>query len=92
MTATIRPADSRSTTGDADLDPVGEMFASRSVPVHLVRGGLGLVLLVVGLAMAHTSALWLLLVPLTVVCWRGCMSCWTIGLIATRARTCSLPK
>ncbi len=69
---------------------MGELFASRSVGVHLVRGLVGLVLLVVGLAMAHASALWLLLVPLTVACWRGCMSCWTIGLIATRAKTCRL--
>lgn len=71
-------------------DLVGEMFASRSVPVHLARGVVGLVLLVLGLALAHVSAWWLLLVPLTVVSWRGCMSCWTIGLIATRARSCSM--
>lgn len=71
-------------------DLVGAMFASRSVPVHYARGLLGLVLLVAGLGLAHRSALWLLLVPVTVVLWRGCMSCWTLGLMATRARTCPI--
>jgi hypothetical protein len=67
-------------------DLVGEMFASRSVPVHYARGLVGLLLLVAGLGLAHLSAWWLLLVPLTVVLWRGCMSCWTLGLMATRAK------
>lgn len=71
-------------------DPVGEMFASRSVPVHLARGIAGLVLLVAAFALAQISALWLLLVPVTLVLWRGCVSCWTLGLMATRARTCPI--
>jgi len=75
----------------AEPDLVGAMFASRSVAVHYARGLVGLVLLVLGLGLTHRSALWLLLVPVTVVLWRGCMSCWTLGLIATRARTCKLP-
>ncbi len=79
---------SGSTTPLPDVDPVGEMFASRSVAVHLVRGIVGLVLVVLGLGLAHVSAWWLLLVPLAVVSWRGCVSCWTLGLIATRARAC----
>jgi hypothetical protein len=72
------------------VDPVGAMFASRSVPVHLARGVAGLVLLVAAFALAHLSALWLLLIPVTVVLWRGCVSCWTLGLMATRARTCPI--
>ncbi|MDP2774225.1 MAG: hypothetical protein Q8O61_11795 [Nocardioides sp.] len=71
-------------------DPVGAMFASRSVPVHVARGIAGLVLLISAFALAHVSALWLLLIPVTVVLWRGCVSCWTLGLIATRARTCPI--
>lgn len=69
-------------------DLVGAMFASRSVPVHLLRGVVGLVLVVAGLGLASVSAWWLLLVPVAVVLWRGCPTCWTMGLIATRARTC----
>ncbi|MGA8257589.1 MAG: hypothetical protein WB767_13525 [Nocardioides sp.] len=72
-------------------DLVGAMFASRSVAVHWARGIAGLVLLVAALALVHRSALWLLLVPVTVVLWRGCMSCWTLGLMATRAQTCRVP-
>lgn len=71
-------------------DLVGQMFASRSLAAHYARGLAGLLLLVAGLGLAHRSALWLLLVPVTVVLWRGCMSCWTLGLVATRARTCPL--
>lgn len=73
-------------------DLVGAMFASRSLAAHYARGLVGLVLLVAGLGLAHRSALWLLLVPVTVVLWRGCMSCWTLGLMATRARACPLPR
>ncbi len=85
MTTTVRPAPPQ------EPDLVGAMFASRSLAVHYARGLLGLVLLVAGLGLAHRSALWLLLVPLTVVLWRGCMSCWTLGLMATRAKACPLP-
>lgn len=75
-------------TEQEEPDLVGALFASRSVTEHYLRGFVGLVLLVAGLGLAHRSALWLLLVPVTVVLWRGCMSCWTLGLMATRARTC----
>lgn len=73
-----------------DVDPVGEMFASRSVPVHVARGVAGLVLLVAAIALAPLSAVWLLLIPVTVVMWRGCVSCWMLGLMATRARSCPI--
>ena len=83
MTQTLPP-----TSHEAEPDLVGALFASRSVAVHLLRGVVGLVLVVVGLALAHVSPLWLLLVLPAVVLWRGCPTCWTIGLGATRARTC----
>lgn len=69
-----------------DVDPVGEMFASRSVLVHVARGVLGLLLVVGGLALTPVSAWGLLLVPLGILAWRGCPTCWTMGLIATLAR------
>ncbi|WP_139984104.1 hypothetical protein [Nocardioides litoris] len=68
-----------------EVDPTFRMFASRSVAEHVARGVLGLVLLVAGIALAQAvSAWWLLLLPLTVVLWRGCPTCWVMGLIATR--------
>ena len=63
-----------------------QMFASRSVAVHVVRGVLGLVVLVAGIALAGRSGWWLLLLPLTVVLWRGCPTCWVMGLIATNGK------
>ncbi|MCW2812627.1 MAG: hypothetical protein JWN84_82 [Nocardioides sp.] len=67
-----------------EVDPTFLMFASRSIAVHVVRGVLGLVVLVAGIALAGQSGWWLLLLPLTVVLWRGCPTCWVMGLIATR--------
>lgn len=76
----------RPPTESGDADPVGEMFASRSVVVHVARGLVGLLLVVGGLALTTSSAWGLLLVPVGVVAWRGCPTCWTLGLIATVAR------
>jgi hypothetical protein len=70
-----------------EVDPTFELFASRSVTEHVVRGVLGLVVLVAGIALAQVSGWWLLLLPVTVVLWRGCPTCWLMGLIATRSRS-----
>lgn len=62
-------------------------FASRSVGRHYARGALGLLALVaavVGAAAATPAALGLLIV--TVVSWRGCPTCWVVGLIQTQER------
>lgn len=68
-------------------DLVGALFASRSVPIHLARGAAGVLLLAVALALTVlVSPLWLLLGLGSVVLWRGCVSCWALGLTATRAR------
>ena len=62
-------------------------FASRSVERHYARGAVGLLALlaaVVGAAAATPAALALLIV--TVVSWRGCPTCWMVGLIQTHER------
>jgi hypothetical protein len=62
-------------------------FASRSVPVHYARGVVGLlaaVAAVLGVALGAPAALLLLLV--TVAAWRGCPTCWAVGLMQTRER------
>jgi hypothetical protein len=66
-------------------------FASASVPRHLLRGLIGLLALagaLTGPAVAGPAALVLLVV--TVAAWRGCPTCWTVGLLATidRDRDC----
>lgn len=69
-----------------DEDPVARMFASRSVTEHLVRGVVGLVLIVAALAYAGTTPWSLLLAVPALVAWRGCPTCWTLGLMATISR------
>ncbi|GAA1912371.1 hypothetical protein [Nocardioides hwasunensis] len=70
-------------------DPVLAMFASRSVPRHLVRGALGLPMLVAAFALVPwLGPLALLLVVPAVVLLRGCPTCWALGL----AQTCAVPR
>ena len=60
-------------------------FASRSVARHLARGVLGLVAAVaavVGAALGVPAMLALLVV--TLAAWRGCPTCWAVGLMETR--------
>ena len=62
-------------------------FASRSVTQHYVRGALGLLALVAAFAGAVAgmpAALASLI--LTVVAWRGCPTCWAVGLMQTCER------
>ena len=62
------------------------MFASRSVPRHLVRGALGLPMLVAAFALVPwLGPLALLLLAPAVVLLRGCPTCWALGLAQTRA-------
>lgn len=67
-------------------DAVASVFASRSVTEHVLRGILGLVLVVVALAYSGSSPWALLLVVPAVVAWRGCPTCWALGLAATLSR------
>jgi hypothetical protein len=62
-------------------------FASSSVPVHLLRGVVGLTLLIAAFALVPTlGPLALVLAPFGVLALRGCPTCWAIGLGATIAR------
>lgn len=66
-------------------------FASSSVRVHLYRGALGLALAVAAVALIGVvGAVSLLLLVPAVVAWRGCVSCWALGLVQTRA-VCKVP-
>ena len=62
------------------------LFASRSVAEHVLRGVLGLALVVVALAQARSHPAALLLALPAVVLWRGCPTCWALGLAATVSR------
>ena len=61
------------------------MLASSSVARHYARGAVGLLALVaaaLGAALGVPAALALLVV--TAVAWRGCPTCWAVGLMQTR--------
>ncbi|MEV4805466.1 hypothetical protein AB0K18_36180 [Nonomuraea sp. NPDC049421] len=59
-------------------------FASASLPRHLARGALGFGALIASVALIPSiGPMSLLLAPLGVVAFRGCPTCWVIGLIQT---------
>ena len=61
-------------------------LASRSVREHLSRGAVGLTAAILAIVLAPVvgpGSLVLLLV--TVFAWRGCPTCWTVGLLGTLA-------
>ncbi|MDZ5662602.1 hypothetical protein SFC79_12580 [Nocardioides sp. S-58] len=63
------------------------MFASRSVPRHLVRGALGLPMMVAAFVLIPwLGPLALLLIVPAAVLLRGCPTCWALGL----AQTCAI--
>lgn len=61
-------------------------FASRSVPAHLVRGALGLGFAIAAIALiGPLGPVSLLLLLPAAIAWRGCVSCWALGLAQTRS-------
>ena len=70
-------------------------LASSSVREHIFRGAVGLAAAVLAIVLvAVVGPISLALLLLTAGAWRGCPTCWTIGLLGTLAddrarRTCS---
>jgi hypothetical protein len=53
---------------------------------HLLRGAAGLIAAVLAIALlARVGPVSLALLPLTALAWRGCPTCWTVGLFGTLA-------
>jgi hypothetical protein len=69
------------------------MFASRSVRAHWIRGALGLVAFIAAFALIGVlgPAALLLLVPAGLL-WRGCPTCWAVGLERTKAQSCPIRR
>ncbi|HEY9264056.1 hypothetical protein ACWEOO_20415 [Kribbella sp. NPDC004138] len=62
-------------------------FASASLPRHLLRGLIGFGSLIAAFALLPSvGPLSLLLLPVTLLAFRGCPTCWVIGLIETVSR------
>ena len=61
------------------------LFASKSVARHYVRGALGLALVLLGMLLTPAFGPSALLIGLpALVLWRGCPTCWTVGLMQTK--------
>lgn len=62
-------------------------FASSSVPRHLARGALGFGLIIGSIALVPTlGPAALLAAPLSLIAFRGCPTCWLVGLAQTVSR------
>jgi hypothetical protein len=71
------------------------MFASATVPRHLLRGLIGVAALIGTAALVPAvGAIGLLGLIVTPIAWRGCPTCWTVGLLQTigRSRACPAPR
>lgn len=65
----------------------GYEFASASLPRHLVRGVVGFGSLIGALALIPAvGPVSLVLAPIALVAFRGCPTCWLIGLAQTVSR------
>jgi hypothetical protein len=59
-------------------------FASTSLPRHLIRGVIGFGSLIAAFALIPAvGAISLLLLPVTLLAFRGCPTCWVVGLLET---------
>ena len=73
-------------------------LASSSINKHLLRGAVGLLAAVLAIALvARVGPVSLALLPVAVLAWRGCPTCWTVGLVGTLAddrarRSCSAAR
>ncbi|MFB7277850.1 hypothetical protein ACFCZV_12140 [Streptomyces hydrogenans] len=62
-------------------------FASRSVARHLARGALGFGLIIGSVALVPVAGpATLLAAPLALIAFRGCPTCWMVGLAQTISR------
>jgi hypothetical protein len=64
--------------------PSRSPLASSSVHRHVLRGAVGL-LAVLGtiLLLGVLGPVSLILLPVAVVAWRGCPTCWAVGMMGT---------
>lgn len=62
-------------------------FASTSVPRHLARGAIGFGLVIGSMALVPVAGpAALLAAPLALIAFRGCPTCWMVGLAQTVSR------
>lgn len=59
------------------------MFGSRTILEHIARGVIGFGAITVALLTPTQPLLWLVAVPVAALMFRGCPTCWTVGLVET---------
>ncbi|MGW0565439.1 hypothetical protein ACWDZ4_33795 [Streptomyces sp. NPDC003016] len=65
----------------------GMNFASKSVPRHLARGAIGFGLIIGSIALVPVAGPAVLLAaPFALIAFRGCPTCWMVGLAQTISR------
>lgn len=78
-----------STKRDVTPEPASAQrspLASFSVREHVFRGAVGLAAAVLAIVLvAVVGPISLVLLLLTAVAWRGCPTCWAVGLLGTLA-------
>ncbi len=80
---TVKPAQGAKTQAAAPE----RNFASKSVPRHLARGAIGFGLIIGSIALVPTAGpATLLAAPLALIAFRGCPTCWMVGLAQTISR------
>ncbi|MET7701646.1 hypothetical protein [Streptomyces sp. NPDC005485] len=84
---TVKPAHEAKVQATTQAAAPETNFASKSVPRHLTRGaiGLGLIIGSIGLVPVAGPAT-LLAAPLALIAFRGCPTCWMVGLAQTISR------
>ncbi|MFI8288411.1 hypothetical protein ACIGBL_04605 [Streptomyces sp. NPDC085614] len=84
---TVKPAEGVKPRPTPPSAASGPDYASRSVPRHLARGAVGFGLIIGSIALVPVAGpATLLAAPLALIAFRGCPTCWMVGLAQTVSR------
>ncbi|MEV7790414.1 hypothetical protein AB0O68_00290 [Streptomyces sp. NPDC087512] len=84
---TVRTAQGTKTLPAAPSAAPGKNFASKSVPRHLARGAIGFGLIIGSIALVPVAGpATLLAAAPALIAFRGCPTCWMVGLAQTISR------
>lgn len=85
--STVKPAEDEKAPDAAQPAARGMNFASKSVSRHLARGTIGFGLIIGSIALVPVAGpAALLAAPLALIAFRGCPTCWMVGLAQTISR------
>ncbi|MFI1972604.1 hypothetical protein BLA24_07900 [Streptomyces cinnamoneus] len=81
---TVKPAQGSKAQAAAQSAAPEMNFSSKSVPRHLARGAIGFGLIIGSIALVPVAGpATLLAAPLALIAFRGCPTCWMVGLTQT---------